>query len=692
LRKYTLIISEKPDAANRIAAALDDKGKPMRETDSGVPFFVAKHGDKEIVVASALGHLYTVAGVKKGEWYYPIFNYQWVPRWIAEKNASKIRVWIKVLSKLAENATEFVDACDYDIEGSIIGYSILKYACNGKEKMAKRMKYSTLTREELKESFINLLPQLDFELIEAGLARHEIDWLYGINLSRALTLAAKNGSGTFTTLSTGRVQGPILKYLEIREKNIQVFVPTPFWSITAKISIEDYMFDLEHEKKCIETKSEANDIITTCRVREGKIDNIYVKEFQQKPPVPFDLGTLQSEAYNLFKYTPIQTSKIAQRLYVNTLISYPRTSSQKLPPTIGYRTILKKLSRTAVYQKLAQKLLAQTTLKPNEGTRFDPAHPSIYPTGNLPEKALDITEKNVYDLIIRRLFAVFGEPALKQSVKVSVDIGQNMFFMTGYRTLEEGWREYYKPYICSKDISLPPLFEGKKVTVKKVTLKNNFTKPPLRYNPQSLLKKMEKEKIGTKATRAITIQTLYARKYLEGEQNMTITDLGFEVAEVLRNYCPSVVSSEMTRKLEEKMEQIQVKQDTKQNVLADTIKVLKTVTASLKHNQVEIGTQLGQKIKQLQLDKRTIGNCPKCQTGKLVIIRSKKTGKRFVGCTNFFENTCNTSFPLPQTGTIKPLTTPCKFCGSTVIKVLINPKTPWRLCLNPNCIVKEQKK
>jgi DNA topoisomerase-1 len=687
-----LIISEKPDAANRIAAALDDNGKTMRETDNGVPFFAAKNGDKEIIVASALGHLYTVAGVNKGEWDYPVFGYQWLPRWMVEKSASKIRIWLKVLSKLAESAEDFVDACDYDVEGSIIGYSILKYACRGREKLAKRMKYSTLTREELRDSFSNLLPHLDFELVESGLARHEVDWLYGINLSRALTLAVRNSSGMYATLSTGRVQGPTLKYLEIREKNIRVFVPTPFWSITAKISIDDHMFDLEYEKKTIETKAEAGGIIAACKGKDGKVVKIDVKEFHQNPPVPFDLGTLQSEAYKFFKHTPIQTSKIAQHLYVNTLISYPRTSSQKLPPVIGYNAILKKLSQSMLYQKVAQKLLAQATLKPNEGSKFDPAHPAIYPTGNLPEKVLDTSEKNIYDLIVRRFFAVFGEPAIKQSIKVSVDINQYLFFMTGYRTLKECWMEYYKPYVYSKDISLPLLFEGQRVAIEKVLLRNSFTKPPVRYNPRSLLKKMEREEIGTKATRAMTIQTLYARKYLEGEQNMTITDLGFEVAEVLRNYCPSVVSSEMTRRLEEKMEQIQLKHETKQNVLVDAVETLKKVTLTLKHNQSEIGAQLGQKIKQAHHDKQTIGNCPKCQTGKLITIRSKKTSKRFVGCTNFFEGTCITSFPLPQTGSIKPLAAPCKACSYPVIKVLINQKQPWNLCLNANCPSKVQKK
>jgi DNA topoisomerase-1 len=693
LKKYIMIISEKPDAANRIAVALDDTGKNTRKTIRGVPFFVAKNGDKEIVVVPALGHLYTVAEVKNGGWSYPVFDYQWVPRWMVEKNVSKLCTWIKVISELAKNAETFVDACDYDIEGSIIGYSILKYACNSKEKMAKRMKYSTLTREALRESFCNLLPHLDFELIEAGLTRHEVDWLYGINLSRALTLAVKNGSkGVYATLSAGRVQGPTLKYLEIREKNIRVFVPTPFWSITTKISIDNHTFDLECVKKVIETKREAENIRTACQVSEGKIVEIAEKKIQQRPPVPFDLCSLQMEAYNFFKYTPIQTAKIAQHLYVNALISYPRTSSQKLPSSIDYKTILKKLSQSTLYQKLSQKLLAQTTLKPNEGTKFDPAHPAIYPTGNQPEKSLNAREKNIYDLIVKRFLAVFGEPALKQSVKVSADINQNLFFTMGYRTLKEGWIEYYKPYVHTKDVSLPVFFEGQTVEVKSVTLKDKFTKPPIRYNPQSLLKKLEKEEIGTKATRAGIIQTLYSRNYLEGEQNMAVTDLGFEVAEVLRKYCPSVVSSDMTRKLEKRMGQIQLRQDTKQYVVADTIEVLKTVTLNLKHNQSEIGAQLEQKIKQSQIAKRIVGNCPKCQLGKLVIIRSKKTGKRFVGCTNFFEDTCSTSFPLPQTGTIKLLVSPCKFCGYPVVKVLINPKHLWNLCLNPNCAAKESQK
>ena len=206
LEKYTLIITEKPDAANRIATALDVDGRAKKFVDSGVPYYEA-HRNGCLIVVPALGHLYTVAGKEKAKRDYPVFDYRWVPMYQAERGASKIRVWLKIISKLAENAEAFVDACDFDIEGSIIGYCILKYACGGKQETAKRMKYSTLTKEELQESYAQLLPHLDFALVEAGLARHEIDWLYGINLSKALTEAAKSSSGQYATLSTGRVRG-----------------------------------------------------------------------------------------------------------------------------------------------------------------------------------------------------------------------------------------------------------------------------------------------------------------------------------------------------------------------------------------------------------------------------------------------------------------------------------------------------
>jgi DNA topoisomerase-1 len=690
LGKYTLIITEKPDAASRIASALDAEGKPEKMQKNGVPYYVAKRSE-DIVVVPALGHLYTVASKKRGKKGYPVFNFQWVPRYLAERGAARIRTWLKVISKLSENAAKFIDACDYDVEGSIIGYSILKYAFGGKENLAQRMKYSTLTKEELEKSYTEPLSHLDFALIEAGLTRHEVDWLYGINLSRALTTAAKNYSGKYATLSTGRVQGPMLKFLEIRERIIKCFVPTPYWSITAKVKIAGAVFEVTHEKPAIETKAEADAIIDSCKGKDGEIEKIDVKEFRQMPPLPFDLGSLQGEAYRLFKYTLMRTSSIAQRLYLAALISYPRTSSQKLTPAIGYQTILKQLGRTREYAKLTGELLAKPVLKPTEGRKKDLAHPAIYPTGNLPERSLYSTEKNIWDLVVRRFMAVFGGPAVLKSVKVTLSINGNRFQLNGRQTLEEGWLRFYKPYVRSEDAVLPSMEEGQKVSVKRAVLEDRFTKPPSRYNPSSLLRRMEKEEIGTKATRAGIIQTLQARKYIR-EERIVVTDLGFEVVDVLRKYCPTVVSLELTRKLEERMNEIQQGTETRENVLRGAIEILKPVTEKLKENERVIGARLSQALMKSRLEERKIGACPICQSGKLVILRSKKTGKRFIGCTNYFEGKCSTSFPLPQKGLVKPLGNVCKSCGWPTVRVWIRGQRAWNLCFNPACPLKEARK
>lgn len=690
MEKYTLIITEKPDAAQRIASALDAQGKAKKMEDNGVPYYVAKR-DKEIVVVPALGHLYTVAEERRGRNYYPVFSFKWVPRHVAEKGAKQIRTWLETISKLANDADMFIDACDYDIEGSIIGYCLLKYACTNKENISKRMKYSTLTKEELEKSYAEMLPHLDFALIEAGRTRHEVDWLYGVNLSRALTIAAREWSGKYATLSTGRVQGPTLRFLVAREKAIRCFVPTPYWSIKAEAEIAGSIFEAGYEKKIIETKMEANTIVDACKGKNGEAEKIDVKKFQQSPPMPFDLGALQSEAYSLFGYTPMRTSNIAQRLYLDALISYPRTSSQKLPPAINYEAILKNLNKVPEYKKLTAELLAKTELKPNEGKKEDSAHPAIYPTGNLPERVLETSERNIWDLVVRRFMAVFGEPAIRQSIKVCINVNGHRFYLRGRQTLREGWLRFYGPYVRSEEVLLPPIEEGQAINIKKVILEDKFTKPPSRYNPSSLLKKMEEAEIGTKATRAGIIQTLYDRKYVRDER-MIVTDLGFEVLEVLKKYCPTVVSMKLTKELEEKMNKIQINGEKRENVLLDAVEILKPVAEELKGKEKIIGEQLSNAIKKARLEEGTIGTCPICNTGKLMMIYSRRTGKRFVGCTNYFKGLCKASFPLPQKGTVRPLGTNCRGCGWPTVQVRIKGRRPWTLCFNPKCPLKEERR
>jgi len=690
LQKHTLIITEKPDAAQRIASALDVMKKPKKMERNGVPYYVAKR-DRDIIVVPALGHLYTVAGESGGRNLYPVFSFRWVPRYVAEKGKERIRLWIRTITELAKDADMFIDACDYDIEGSIIGYCILKYACDNKENVSKRMKYSTLTVEELEKSYADPLPQLDFALIEAGRARHEVDWLYGINLSRALTIAAKDWSGRYATLSTGRVQGPVLKFLVTREKSIRSFVPTPYWEIKAQLEINGQVFEAEYEKETIETKKEADAILDACAGRNGKVERIDTKQFQQSPPLPFDLGALQAEAYSLFGYTPRRTSNIAQRLYLDALISYPRTSSQKLPPAINYEAILKNLNRVQGYKKLTAELLAEPKLKPNEGKKDDPAHPAIYPTGNLQERVLDVSERNIWDLVVRKFMAVFGEPAIRQSMKVYIRVNEHLFSLRGRRTIVEGWLRFYEPYVRSQEVLLPPTKEGETVKTRKVILEDKFTTPPPRYNPSSLLKKMEGAEIGTKATRADIIQTLYDRKYIRDER-MTVTDLGFEVVEILKRYCPKVVSIRLTKELEGRMNKIHRGSERREDILVDAVQILKPVLEELKRKEKIVGEQLSNAIRTARLEERTIGTCPICKTGKLMTLYSRKTGKRFVGCTGYFKGLCKASFPLPQRGTVRSIGKNCRRCGWPSVQVRMSGKRPWTLCFNPDCPLKEERR
>lgn len=678
---YTLIITEKPAASRRIAEALDRGGNPSRFEKNGVPYFIA-HRDKPLVIVPALGHLYTVIGESGDRNRYPVFDFKWAPRYLAERGATKIRRWLAAISELANHAGEFLSACDNDIEGSLIGYSLLKYACGNKEHVAKRMKFSTLTKDDLEKAYENPAPSLDFALIEAGMARHEVDWLYGVNLSRALTLAARHWSGKHTTLSTGRVQGPALKSLFEREKSIRSFVPTPYWEVKAEVEINQAMYSFEHEKKRIALRSEAGAITRACTNKTGEIKTVDVTTFQQRPPPPFDLGTLQTEAYALFGYAPKQTLDAAQRLYLDALISYPRTSSQKLPAVIGFKRIFAALRRKAEYAHLISELLDQKDLRPKEGVKEDPAHPAIYPTGTLPRRLLNKHERSVWDLIVRRFLAVFGKPALKQNVKVCLGVKDHRFFLKGSQILAEGWMRFYKPYVLTKDVLLPDIKAGETYKLKRVFCVDKFTTPPHRYTASSLLRKMEALRIGTKATRANIIETLYNRKYITGKR-IVVAELGFHVIEVLSKYVPKVTSATLTQELENKMEQIRNNQAKKATLLLEVIEQLKPQLKHFKENEGTIGPVLSRAIKRARTQERIIGNCPDCGTGSLLIVYSKRTKKRFIGCTNYFNGTCQTSFPLPQRGRVRPTKKGCGTCGWPLVQ--IRGRRNWRLCFNPRC-------
>ncbi|MCK5626109.1 DNA topoisomerase I, partial [Candidatus Bathyarchaeota archaeon] len=449
---------------------------------------------------------------------------------------------------------------------SLIAYTILKYAIGANSlKIAERMKFSTLTTSDLIEAYQNRQSALDFSLIEAGQTRHELDWLFGINLTRALTLSLQHVKWNRNIISTGRVQGPALKLLVDREREIRSFVPLPYWIIQAKTQIDKKQYPLVYSIPKVFVQKQAKQIVSECKGKTGTVTDINIKKINLSPPYPFDLGTLQSEAFRVFHFTPKQTLNIAESLYLKALISYPRTSSQKLPKSLQIPQILKQIKIQEKYFALAQKILKLGPRNPQQGIKDDPAHPAIHPTGKPPLR-LSSQETKLYDLIVKRFLSTMAEPAQKETIQADLSINIHIFFLKGVKTLFLGWTEIYYPYYTAADIYLPSLHIGDQLPIISISSPKTYTKPPPRYNPGTILRELERLNLGTKATRADIIDRLYQRKYVK-EIPAKVSKIGLAVIDVLESYCQDILSSEMTRELENQMCQIQDKKSKRSKVI-----------------------------------------------------------------------------------------------------------------------------
>ncbi|CAB50334.1 DNA topoisomerase I [Pyrococcus abyssi] len=680
-----LVIAEKPNVARKIAGALSER-RPIRKTIFGVPYYEVFRDGKKLIVASAVGHLYGLAP-KQDFFGYPIFDIEWVPVYIAEKNKDYAKDYIKALSVLAKRVKEFIVACDYDTEGEVIGYTALKYACGVDPSRAKRMKFSALTKRDLLNAWRNLEPTINFGMANAGIARHVLDWYWGVNLSRALTHAIKRASGKWVVLSTGRVQGPTLKFLVEREREIQSFVPKPYWVIKLVIEKNGQKLVANYEKDKIWSEEEAKKIVTEVKKSKARVSNIEVKRQKRNPPVPFDLGTLQREAYSAFGFSPKKTLDIAQSLYEKGFTSYPRTESQKLPKNLNFRLIIQNISRMPQYRPYAHLLLGMPELKPVEGKKEDPAHPAIYPTGEIPGPGdLSKDEEKLYDMIVRRFLALFMEPAVRESVKVTILAGPHKFMLSGARTVKQGWLSVYGKYIKFDEVTLPEFFIGERVRVLQVRREKKKTKPPARYSPAAVIKKMEDLGIGTKATRAQILETLYQRGYIEGKKSIKVTPLGMKVIETLEKYVPEIISVELTREFERKMDLIMQGKLTKEEVIEEAKVKLTKILEEFKKRELEIGLELARIVvgdvkDEIKEEKPiVVGKCPKCG-GDLIVKYNKKTGKRFVGCSNWPK--CDVTYPILQRGEIIPTNKTC--CNGAPVVIIRDKGRDIEICLDIKC-------
>ena len=626
-RDFIAIVAEKPRAGDKISFAL---GRRVKCYINGIPLWIVYHDSQPLVVVSSAGHLYGPHTNEKG---YPVFNYEWKPLWMIDKKERHLKKFYEVLRRVLPRARFYVNACDYDIEGSVIGYMILLNL--GDVKRSYRMKFSSLAPSEIRKAFRNLQP-LDWEMIEAGIARHELDWIWGINVSRALMDAYRSFAGERRILSAGRVQSPTLVEAVRRWREKNLFISTPSFSISIILSKNSKLFRARTLGWSPKTREDARKVANELR-KSGYLSVIDVLKTSRSvpPPPPFNLGDLQREASRLFGFSPMKTQEIAENLYLEALISYPRTNSQKLPKGLDYKEIIIKLGRNRRYSQLSRTLLMETqgVLVPVEGKKEDPAHPAIYPTGELAQR-LSPDEEKIYDLIVRRFLAAFAGRAKILSMKVVLsDLRDRKYVSEGVKIVDEGWMKYYI-YARPKEQLLPGLSRGEKVRIEKVSVESNWSKFSIELTKTGLLKWMERVEIGTEATRARIIEQLFKRGYLKSSGNkFYVTDLGTTVSEILESLFPDLTTPELTRLFERKLDRIRRGLERSQDVVEEAKNTIRKLIVEFEKRKKEVGTILAESIGVLKpksgcliCGKRAVTSdpVPLCKDHREALLRLKK--------------------------------------------------------------------
>ena len=293
-------------------------------------------------------------------------------------------------------------------------------------------------------------------------------------------------------------------------------------------------------------------------------------------------------------------------------------------------------------------------------------------------------ERKVFDLILRRFLSCFGEDVVREVSSVEVSVGEHKFTLEETRTLVLGWMKFAVGGTAAEagPATIPTLRQGDSVGVLAIVVEERFRARPARYNQSTLLEKMEKEGVGTKATRADIISTLLLRGYVTGDA-LVPTELGFSLIEAMRKHCPQIISTRLTREIEAQLERIESSGDLGGDFFEGMLSELSTQIGEVRLHEGEIASEIRGTVSENALARTILGGCPVCKEGKLSVIRSYKSGKRFVGCTGYAKG-CRASAPLPQRGTIRPTAKPCGSCGWPVVYVMLG-RHPWRLCVNDRC-------
>ncbi|AKB31979.1 DNA topoisomerase I [Methanosarcina siciliae HI350] len=661
-----LIVTEKNIAARRIAAILAPKS-PKKERVSGVDVYRYELGKgksrQETAVVGLSGHIVGIDFPKEYNNWQKVDSRTLID---AEITTTPInRKIVTALRALGKEADRVTIATDYDREGELIGVEALNIIKKvNPEVPFDRVRYSAITPKAIDAAFTNPT-SVDFNLADAGHSRQVIDLVWGAALTRYISLAAGRLGKMF--LSVGRVQSPTLSLIVDREKERNIFVPTPYWEIHVELETKSSeTFSAQHSTRRFLDKKEASEVFNKLG-KKAELKEMEKGTKSDQPPTPFNTTGFISAA-NSIGLSPANAMRIAESLYTNGYISYPRTDNTVYPETLDLRAQIE-IFKEGPFKEYAEALLEKKELIPTRGKKETTDHPPIYPASLAKESELKEDEWKVYELVARRFFATFAGPSTWETMRLRLEINAEEFRSNGARMLESGWRWYY-PYNAPEDRLFPELSEGEILKVIKKEMLDKETQPPGRYGQGRLINIMEELGLGTKATRHEIISKLYSRAYIHGNP-VQPTNTSFAVVETLERYSPTITKPDMTKLLEENMDLIAEGKIKEESVLEESREMLQQVFSELDKNRDKIIESLQAGLR----EDKIIGKCPLC--GNELMIRRSKRGSRFIGCSNY--PNCTFSLPLPKSGQIVVTDKQCETHGLHHIRIINAGKRPWDL-------------
>ncbi|MDD3178199.1 MAG: DNA topoisomerase I [Candidatus ainarchaeum sp.] len=668
-----LIISEKAIAGKKIVQILS-KNNFETLNENGINCFFFKEKNEKILLVPLRGHINTVDFID-GDKFWSLYTLDLLAdkKFLYKEVEKKI---INILKKERKELTEIIIATDADREGEAIGLEAYNYIkLKNPNANLKRAYFSALTEKEVNDAFSNLR-KLDFNYANSVFARQEIDLLWGAILTRYLSIVANRKGKMF--LSAGRVQTPLLNLIVERELDRQKFKKEKYKVINAIFEKRKNLFEGLYKENKIFDLEKANLIFENIKKeKQGIVTKISKNNKIIKRPEPFNTTSFLRAASAI----GISTNKamsIAENLYQNGFISYPRTDNTVYPESLNLKEILGKLKLFKEYYKFVEEILKKP-LNPSKGNKKTTDHPPIHPVEFAPD--LSGPERKIYDLIARRFMATLSIDAKTENISAIIEIKKEPFIVNGQTILEPGWKTIYT-FSKLNEIILPNLEKGEQINIEKINIDEKETMPPSRYTEGGLIKLMEDQNLGTKSTRPAIIQKLRDRNYIEGKKTVDPTEIAISVCSVLNKHANIITKPKLTADTEEEMEKIATGKKEKEEVVNENRNILHKVVKVLLDEKENISKELKGGINQTNY----IGKCPKC--GKDLIIRYGKTGKQFVACTGF--PSCRNTYPLPQKKNIKATGKICEICNEPIVLIIGKRNSDIEMCLNPKCKSKEE--